>query len=156
VLFVSSGMPVSFHSRSFWRDRHFQMAVAAGPLVWLLIGLWGLAPAGNGGGLDARSLLLVGLVYPWLEEMAFRGALQGGLSRWRALRRGCGGITVANFITSGVFVAAHLFAYTVPWALAVFFPSLVFGYFRDRYHSILPSAVLHMFYNTGLLVLVSN
>jgi membrane protease YdiL (CAAX protease family) len=31
----------------------------------------------------------------------------------------------------------------------VLFPSLIFGYFRDRYTSIYPCMVLHAFYNAG-------
>jgi len=38
-------------------------------------------------------------------------------------------------------------------ARTAFFPSLVFGYFRDRYDSIWPGAALHIFYNAGWLLL---
>jgi membrane protease YdiL (CAAX protease family) len=37
----------------------------------------------------------------------------------------------------------------------VFAPSLVFGYFRERYGSIAPGAVLHVFYNAGYFLLVA-
>jgi membrane protease YdiL (CAAX protease family) len=41
------------------------------------------------------------------------------------------------------------------WALAVFFPSLVFGYFRDRCDSVVPAITLHILYNFGYFVAVA-
>jgi hypothetical protein len=55
-----------------------------------------------------------------------------------------------------VFVAAHFF-WQVPYiAVSVFVPSLIFGYFRDRYHGIVPSILLHVFYNAGFFWLFMN
>jgi len=37
------------------------------------------------------------------------------------------------------------------WALAAFVPSMLFGYFRDRYACIYPALALHIVYNSGFL-----
>jgi membrane protease YdiL (CAAX protease family) len=36
-------------------------------------------------------------------------------------------------------------------SVAVFLPSLIFGYFRDRYDQLHASIVLHVFYNAGYI-----
>jgi membrane protease YdiL (CAAX protease family) len=50
-------------------------------------------------------------------------------------------------------VAAHALTHPPEWAAAMLFPSLVFGYFRDRYRSVVPAAALHVFYNAGWFLL---
>lgn len=89
------------------------------------------------------------LVYPLFEELVFRGLLQEWLYRkpWGA--RGTGPLSWANWVTTGAFVLAHVFYHSPSWAAAVIFPSLVFGYFRDRYQRVTPAIVLHAFYNAG-------
>jgi membrane protease YdiL (CAAX protease family) len=62
---------------------------------------------------------------------------------------------LANLITSAVFAIAHLYGHSPPWALATFFPSLVFGLFRDRYNSLSAPIALHVFYNAGYFSLVA-
>jgi membrane protease YdiL (CAAX protease family) len=43
----------------------------------------------------------------------------------------------------------HLATHDPALAAAIFVPSLVFGYFRDRYGSIAPGAALHVVYSAG-------
>jgi membrane protease YdiL (CAAX protease family) len=93
--------------------------------------------------------LLVALIYPVLEELVFRGALQGALYRQPWGRRSLGQVSLANLLTSLVFAGFHLFYHAPLWAALVLFPSLIFGYFRDRYQSVVPAIVLHVFYNAG-------
>ena len=93
-----------------------------------------------------RFLFLV-VLYPIAEELVFRGLLQGWLLT--RLPHHYAGISLANIIASVCFVAAHFWHHTGIWALAVFFPSLVFGFFRDRYGRTLPAILLHCFYNLG-------
>lgn len=93
-----------------------------------------------------RVLQLV-LVYPVLEELVFRGALQGWLRSHDWALRSWHSVTVANLLTSAVFMLAHLLVNPGPIALLVFVPSLVFGYFRDRYDRLHACILLHMFYN---------
>lgn len=89
------------------------------------------------------------LVFPVLEELAFRGFLQSTLygTHWGAQTKL--GISHANVLTSVAFAAMHLMQHSPLWAVLTIFPSLIFGFFRDRYGSTTPSIVLHIFYNAG-------
>ncbi len=71
------------------------------------------------------------------------------LARTRGGARQPWGITTANAATNVPFAGAHLLAHAPAWAAATVAPSLVFGYFRDRYGSCVPGAVLHVCYNCG-------
>ena len=55
----------------------------------------------------------------------------------------------ANLLTSLVFAGMHFFYHLPLWAAAVFIPSLVFGYFKDKYLSLGPPILLHVYYNSG-------
>lgn len=130
-------------------DRHLHVALCLGPLVWLGLGFW-LAPSSRP--VPLQTIALVVLVYPVLEELAFRGFLQSWLIetpvfKWRALP----GVSVANLLTSVVFAASHMVNQPLVWAALVFPPSLVFGYFRDRYNVVWPSTMLHCWYNAGFV-----
>ncbi len=143
-----------------WRDRQFLTALSAGPLFWAG---WSLIAASN---FEPRfdpywplrepiRFLLPALLYPVIEELAFRGLLQEWLYQkpWGArgigIRRICSPISRANWLTTFAFALAHLLYHAPLWAVAVIVPSLVFGYFRDRYQSVAPAIVLHVFYNAG-------
>ncbi len=133
------------------KDVHLLLAVLIGPVVWSL--LWFVTPGASG----AITLMLVVnmvLLYPLLEELAFRGFLQGWLLENETFRRRVSGLTLANLLTSIVFAAAHLINQPPLWAAGVFFPSLVFGYFRDRHQSIVASFLLHAWYNAGFLLVM--
>ncbi len=94
------------------------------------------------------------LIYPLLEEIAFRGLLQGWLARLESVERlSVAAISGANLVTSLLFAAAHLLHHSPLWAALVIGPSLVFGWFRDRYHSIVPGLLLHILYNSGYFLL---
>ncbi len=114
------------------------LGLLAGPQLRVTSGLWPWA-----------SLLLV---QPVVEELVFRGLLQGqALSL--LVRRGSpiklGPLTLANVLVTAAFVALHLRAQPLAWALAVAVPSLVFGHLRERFNSVWPAVALHMLYNAG-------
>jgi len=137
--------------RALARDSHFRAALAAGPLCWLALGLVGLPLAD---GRPATATLLYGVVIaPLLEEIVFRGALQGRLLGVPALARRRSGLSGANALASLAFAAAHLWSQPPLWAAAVFVPSLVFGHLYERHASILPAFATHAFYNAGFIVL---
>jgi membrane protease YdiL (CAAX protease family) len=93
--------------------------------------------------------LLPAFVYPVLEELCFRGLLQGALrERAWGLRHWCG-ITLANICTALAFAAAHGLTRGMVHAAAVFAPGLIFGFFRDRFGNVGPSIALHVLYNAG-------
>ena len=132
------------------RDPWFVAALAAGPLAWALLVLW--LPIGDPAWPLARPAQFLALIvlYPVLEELVFRGLLQGALLRrgWGCLL--AGPVSAANLVAALAFAAAHLLRGTPAWAAAVFLPGLVFGYFRERY-GIGAAIVLHAFYNLGFI-----
>jgi len=140
-------------AKPFLQDKFFWLSMIAAPFVWLI--LWGLL------GLpltltDTKPVISIGmiiLVYPVLEEIVFRGALQGWLLDFKAFRQRIIYLTAANWITSLIFTGMHFINHSPAWAATVIVPSLVFGWARDRYNWIAPSIVLHSFYNAGFILL---
>lgn len=78
------------------------------------------------------------------EEALFRGYLQTRLER-RFPSRSVRGVPIgwAIPISSLLFAICHFSVIPVPGRLAVFFPSLVFGFLRHRTGSILAGVVFH-------------
>jgi len=136
------------------RDRQFAFALLLGPLFWLALFVSrNGAPAGVARLFeDAPALVLLVLVYPALEEIVFRGAVQDFLGRRWVARPGSP-LTRANLVTSILFAATHIAWLGDPAAGAVFFPSLVFGYFRERHATLTSPILLHVFYNAGLFLI---
>jgi membrane protease YdiL (CAAX protease family) len=132
------------------RDPQFAAAALVAPAVWLVLFAF-THPAVNPGWALADPLRFASLAIAWplLEELVFRGALQPRLARTAWGARENWGITTANVVTSLAFAGAHLPAHDPAIAAATFMPSLVFGYFRDRYRSVAPGAALHVLYNAG-------
>jgi membrane protease YdiL (CAAX protease family) len=137
-----------------WRDSFFWLAIMAGPICWLLLYLllqpaspqwtWPLA--------DPAAYLLPVVFYPVLEEVVFRGLLQE-LAREYISRRSFGPLSLANLLTSLVFTGFHFLNHAPLWAALVFFPSLVFGFFKDRHGTLTAPVLLHGFYNAGFLLI---
>jgi membrane protease YdiL (CAAX protease family) len=131
------------------RQADFALTLVGGTIV--------AAAVANGVGVTGSRLLhlsaagAIGLlvVQPFLEELLFRGVIQGWLRDRSWGRSRTIGVSAANLTTSILFVAAHLAAQPLQWAIAVVAPSLVFGYFRDRYDSVLPGLLLHIAFNAA-------
>lgn len=136
----------------FAADRSFYAALAAAPLA-LLILQWIMPSWSKGVHLQASILLSLVIWQPLVEELLFRGVIQGQLIKRSWARRCVVGLSVANISTSLLFATAHLACHAAAWAIAVMLPSLVFGHFRDRYGHILPSVLLHAAYNGSYLLL---
>ena len=133
-------------------DWQFGAALAAAPLYWLgLAQMRGLSPDLAWPLAHPSPFLLVALVYPVLEEVVFRGLIQGQMIRrpWGAKQ--VGGFSLANVLTSLLFAANHMWQHTVWDALAVLAPGLLFGYIRDRYGGIKQAVWLHVAFNTGYI-----
>ena len=139
----------------FWRDKQFYLALLAGLIVLTVIyffiplntdiiktGQWGL-------------LFSLILWQPCVEELLFRGIIQGQLHQLPWGQRSWFHLSAANLFTSLAFVALHLVYHPTLWAMAIFFPSLVFGYFRQRHRSLYPAFALHSLYNLGYLAVAS-
>lgn len=92
-------------------------------------------------------LASVVLWQPAVEELLFRGFLQGVLLRTHAGARDLAGISVANLATTVAFVMMHLVNHPPAWAFGVLFPSLLFGFYRDQSGSTWPPMALHVVLN---------
>lgn len=101
--------------------------------------------------LSSLQLLNFILLYPLVEEIIFRGMIQPYIAE--KCPYSLANITLANLFTSTIFAIIHLFQQPIIWALATFFPSLIFGYCRDRYQRLLPSIILHITYNGGFFLI---
>ncbi|MBS61966.1 JDVT-CTERM system glutamic-type intramembrane protease [Salinisphaera sp.] len=84
-------------------------------------------------------------VLPLLEEIVFRLGVHDWLrghirARW-------GPLSAANLFTAALFAVAHLLAHPPAWALATFFPALVFGALWERHARLWSPVSVHAFYN---------
>lgn len=137
--------PVS--NRGRWlRDPHLLLAAGAAIPVWAVLaagfGPFMYHPA------DFFGWLAFVVLQPTIEELAFRGLLQGQLLRLTQKRQ-MAGVSMANVLTTVVFVVMHLPSQHPGWALAAGVPSLVLGHLRERQVSVIPAMALHMIYNGG-------
>ncbi len=112
----------------WWTGNH-------GPTVWTSTNLW----------------LYVSLScwQPMLEELGFRGLLQGVLLDHTTYRFGVGPVTLANLLSSAAFGIAHLPSHPLPWAAGIFIVSLLLGFARERTGSLYPAMALHCYFNAG-------
>jgi len=152
------------------RRRQAVASIVVGRLPWLreiagpfnlLVSLGGgLAAVVLGallpGDLSARELAaaFIGSVVlqPALEEIFFRGMLQGQLLSIARLRRRYLGISGANAITTVAFALLHLVHRPAATALLVAVPSLVYGYSRERYGGVALPYMQHALHNACLLL----
>lgn len=135
-------------------DLHFWVAVILGPVVWIV--LWWLTGKPVPDGIALTVFLTSVILYPIIEELAFRGFIQTWLLEKSIFRnKPLPQISYANLVTSFLFASFHLFNQPPIWAALIFAPSLVFGYLRERYDAVTPSIIVHAWYNLGFLMLVS-
>jgi len=127
-------------------DRHFAMALAVAVPVWVALGLGVAGPLYRPAGLLAWLAFVIW--QPLVEELVFRGVLQGRLLQMPTQRR-VGPLSAANLLTTAAFAAMHLLAQPPAWALAVALPSLVFGHLRERFDSVWQAVAMHAAYNAG-------
>jgi hypothetical protein len=90
-----------------------------------------------------------------VEEIVFRGLVQELVHDYIS-QRWLGPLSIANLLTSCLFTGLHFLYHPPLWAALVFFPSLVFGFFKDRSGHLTAPILLHVFYNAGFLWLFSN
>ena len=102
------------------------------------------------------AFLMAAVWQPIVEELLFRGCLQGVLASRAWGRRNVIWISAANLLTSILFIGAHIPTHPLIWALLTLFPSLVFGILRDRSGSVVPPIALHIFYNTGYFLIAGG
>jgi uncharacterized protein len=126
------------------------IAAAVAPL---LLGPW--LPSWDGSilaqGVSGAVLFAVSVAV--LEEVIFRGGIQGGLLRKEVFKFKLLGLSRANWLTSSLFALAHVWQHPMVLVPGYFVVSLVLGYFRERYNGILVPVMLHAWYNLVLLLL---
>lgn len=138
-----------------FKDRLFLAALAAGPvgaLAWVAVTG---ERAGDGGLLTFWPLLMLVVVYPVLEELAFRGLVQGLLLRPRWGRYRAGPLSVANALTALAFAVSHWPRGGALLAMGVVTPGLIFGYFRERHDGLWGPILLHGWYNLCVITVTA-
>lgn len=134
-------------SAGMWRDPWLAAALVASPLVGAVLGP-AVHPARWA---TPHAVLMAIAVHPLLEELCFRGLLQGWLlehlPKWRARP-----MSAANALSSIAFAAAHLPTQAAGWAAATVLPSLVLGCLRERHGSLALPVALHAWFNASLIL----
>ena len=125
----------------WWLAASAGLFVTAMFVLLLPQGLAGSALRGTGAWLSCV------LWQPVLEEVTFRGIVQGELLRSRWGARGVWGLSVANLLSSLAFTAIHFVHHPPLWAASVFVPSLLFGFLRERYRGLGAPIGLHVVFN---------
>jgi len=142
------------YGSGFYRDRLFVLAILAGfavvGVLYMVLPGYSLSSGPTGLATVVKWLIWA----PILEELLFRGVLQGELQQRFNPVSHLLGLSYANWITSLIFAGIHFLHHPPLWAGAVLFPSLVFGFFRDRNNSVFPAIVLHAVYNAQMLILL--
>jgi hypothetical protein len=140
----------------YWRDPLFFAALLAGLIFWLVLYFVQQPHVQWSWPLHVPWQFLVPVVfYPLIEEVIFRGLLQELVQEYIS-QRSIGPLSVANILTSLVFTGLHFLNHVPLWAALVFFPSLVFGFFKDRTGHLPAPIVLHVFYNAGFFWLFTT
>ncbi|MFQ5643803.1 MAG: JDVT-CTERM system glutamic-type intramembrane protease [Thiogranum sp.] len=143
-------------SARYWKDPLFIAAMGAALLYWGVLYL-ATQPASDPAWVlrDPLRFVFPALLYPIIEELVFRGYVQDlahqRLAPWRI-----GPLSHANILTSLLFTALHFINHSPLWAAAVFVPSLLFGFFKERSGRLAAPMVLHVFYNSGYFLLFSQ
>jgi membrane protease YdiL (CAAX protease family) len=95
---------------------------------------------------ETAATQLVGVALP--EEAFYRGYLQSRFTRVFAVAGSRQATWAAVVVTSVIFALGHVATLPYPARLAVFFPSLLFGWLRGRTGGIGASTVFHALCNT--------
>ena len=134
------------HNPRCYRNSRFILAMLAGVLFLLLF--HGFMPAFSSSFKFNWTVFLSLVIWqPLIEEVLFRGIIQGQFAKREWGKHSWLNISSANLATSVLFVVMHMVNSSPLFALTVFFPSLVFGYFRDYCNSVYPCIILHGAYN---------
>ena len=106
--------------------------------------------------ISVHTFFLLIILFPIIEECLFRGVLHSLLLKINLLQNRLLTISFANFLTSILFVLMHFFNHPPLWALLVIVPSIIYGYFRERFNHLLPPILLHIWYNFIYFILISS
>jgi len=138
-------------TRRCYLNSRFTVAMLAGIAVVWVMHSW-VKPYPASVEYSWMQLLSLILWQPFIEEVLFRGIIQGQIRKQHWGKRSWLGISSANAITSVLFVIVHMINHNPLFALTVLAPSLVLGYFRDYCKSIYPSIIIHSSYNAMVII----
>lgn len=133
---------------------HFKWALLGGPIGALTLAI--LMQSGTIAGnvrITWSAVLLLLIVAPILEELAFREAVQ---STFSAMLQGAEvsrylPFTLANGVTSLTFAVFHLPSHSTMGAIATLAPSLILGLIREKTGSVWKCILLHAWFNACFL-----
>lgn len=133
--------------RHWFSDPIFWLAVIAALPIWALIWIYReVQPDALWVIHNPKIAISVLILWPWAEELVFRGLIQTTLLRSFPITSR---LSHANVISSLLFTLTH-WLLTPTWLAAlVFFPSLLFGALRERHGTITSPTLMHIFYNMG-------
>lgn len=133
---------------TFFKDSIFVFLLIAPLPVWL----WLYITKGVTGITNLSVLLSLVLLFPIIEEILFRGFIQPFLAK--RLHQRWSIFSLANVLSSILFVLAHFINHPPVCALAVLIPSLVFGYIQERTNNLAAPILLHCTYNAGFFLVL--
>ncbi len=149
---------VNFHKTKYW-----QLLLQGGAfylLLSIMVAALPISPppmspikqlVGTGVSGITAAVLMVALIAPLMEEILFRGLLQGALQRKFSFLS-------TMLVVSVVFTAIHIlsFGLYLPALGVIFIASLILCYLRQRHQSLWPPVFFHAGFNlTGLLLLLA-
>jgi membrane protease YdiL (CAAX protease family) len=141
---------------NFYHSSIFLSCLAVGGALWAVLPFLVTVHPLSWHRILSVTFFLAVVWQPIVEELLFRGCLQGSLSVCEWGQRSLVGISIANLLATVVFTSAHIAAHSIVWASLTFFPSLLFGLLRDRSGSVFPPIALHLIYNAGYYMLTGG
>jgi membrane protease YdiL (CAAX protease family) len=137
----------------FLGDRLFNATVFAAAIIWVIF-WFTVIPTFTLQGESIFFIVFIGAVWsPIVEEILFRGIVQGKLTKKKWGRVRFLNFSRANWFSSALFVLAHFWYQPGLSALTLLAPSLIFGFFRDRYANTFPCIFLHSYFNAGFILI---
>jgi len=133
-----------------FRNYQFLLALLAGAVVlWLIHDM--LPPFSSSVEFHWKLWLSLVIWQPIVEEILFRGIVQGQLRKTAWGQFAWLKISAANVVTSIAFIIVHMINNPPLFSISVIIPSLLFGYFRDTCNSVYPSILLHSAFNAFVI-----
>jgi len=143
----------------FWKQFDFWLAIVAAVVFYFVFIFFSVANILPVRSIELSYFFVISLIaFPIMEEVVFRGLIQESLQQlltnYQLRKIVVYRLSSANLVCSVLFAASHLVSQPWTWALLMFFPSIIFGYFKDKYQSLKPAIILHIFYNMGFYFLL--
>jgi uncharacterized protein len=136
-------------TKTLFQDKELLSTLIFTVVCWGVLSMTGIEYAETNAKLSIDVLIASIFVMPVLEELAFRGFIQQNLAKTELGKVKFYKLTTSNLITSFLFAGWHIFYHPAILSIATFFPSIILGYFLEKYESLKPCFFLHIFFNLG-------